>query len=277
MTNTFHLHWNSPPGGASRLLFQNHLLWTPGPKFEMWGTYSECIRTPSIGERFGMPHYPTLPMSIDDLILREQVNISPNHDLKSESIQTSALGFRWSPFKYLDTRFRGYLKNITDLIQPAEQQGLYRFDNIGKASIRGLDAGLTLGSWLGFKSSVSLNIMDAVNADDEALLEHPTFWTKAALSWRHAFFEGDLDITLSIGMRYHSGYWTLTGETSTESSLYYSDPGPLFDVKAYIIVINNVNFTFAFDNVLDAPILSFGMHPGQERTFRLGITWNLYD
>jgi outer membrane receptor for ferrienterochelin and colicin len=153
----------------------------------------------------------------------------------------------------------------------------YRFENNVKTSLRGLEAQITLGPWFGLHSHMSISIMETTDSREEDRLDWPSFWITTAIGWQHAFFQGDLDVHLGIGIRHWTGFWTLTGETSDDAAKIYCDPDFLLDLKAAVIFIRNVELSLAVDNVLDKEILFISGFTRAGRTMRLGLMWNLFD
>ena len=272
------IHINISPDGKVRPFLVNQLLWKPTSFLNLWTNYSETMRNPSIGERFGYPFYPTPPVSPNSLLMRSFQNvILPNPSLKPETGRTLEIGIRW---KY-GTRFqiiaKGYTRTTKDIIQGVLTKEGGIFTNRGRESFRGAELQLKLGSWWGFTVKATLNLLKATDNAGSTLLERPDLWGNNSLWWEHAFFEGDLRIDLCLNSYYWNGFWNLTGETLQDFYFSNINPGSIVDFKANFTFIKRAHFTFAIDNIFQTKTSIVSQFLLPMRTTRIGFSWELFD
>ena len=271
-------HAHLSPDGKLRPFFAGQISWQPLQNLNVWASYMESVRDPSLGERFGIPYYPAIPVTRNQLTMRSlSGQIHSASSLKPETGRMGAVGVRHQWSDRLQTSIRAYLKNAENLIEGTLTQGAYRFTNRAQAWFCGLESQIHIGPWYGLKAALIFNLLKATDANGEDLLERPNLWGNGAVSWEHSFFQDDLHVHLCLAGRYWTGFWRLTGETPNESILQESNPGFILDFKASLTIIKNASFIFAIDNVLGTEIYLLSEFPLPQRWTRIGISWELFD
>jgi outer membrane cobalamin receptor len=253
------------------------LAWHSSSSLHLWTGYSEAVRDPSLGERFGYPFTPTIPVTENQFRMNNLSYLTiPNPDIKPEICRTVEAGIRWRRDK-MGIHFRGYLKSTDDLIQGIFTEDWAQYTNQTKADFKGMETSINAGPWLGLTGSLVVNLIDATDAEGNNLLEIPDTWGNGTISWQHSFFQNDLDVHICLAGRYWSGFWKHSGESPDKSFLVYQDPGFCMDIKIFCTVIRNVTLSFAVDNILGNDYSFVSLFPLPQQTTRIGITWELLD
>lgn len=272
----FHAHLSSDR--KVRLRGSYNINWKAQSPLSLWAGYSEGLRDPSLGERFGLLFYPSIPETQNQRLLVSRVGrIQANIGLKPETSRTVEAGIRWKWKDKLQTSFCGYLRDSKNLIEGVFIEDSSRFANQNEARFRGVESQVQFGPYSGFSAVLVLNLMKATDALGGSLLERPSFWGNGALSWEHRFFQDDLRVHLCLGVRYWSEFWTLAGEIPDEGILQSQRPGLILDFKAFITIIQNASFTFAVDNILGTEVGWIAGFPVLQKAIRIGMAWELYE
>lgn len=271
-----HGHFSSD--GKLRLLLANQFCWSPLSTLNLWMSYNEGVRDPSLGERFGYPLYPAVPVSYNQLTTISLLNqLYSNPNLKPEISRTIEAGMQWHLGNKIYTSIRPYYRDTRDLIQGVVTQKGGQFINQTKALFRGMETQFHFGPWVNFKASLILNLLKATDAEGENLLERPNLWGNGSLSWRHSFFQDDLNVHLTLSSRFWTGFWNLVGQTQEQSYLQYYNPGFILDFKAFFTIIKNATFTFAVDNILGTEVAFVSCFQIPKQMIRIGFSWVLFD
>ncbi len=269
------IHAHISPDGKVRLFLANQILWNPTSFLNFWTSYSETMRDPSLGERFGYPFYPTPPVSVNSLTMRIfQNSILPNPSLKPETGRTLEIGIRWKLGTRLNIAAKGYTRTTKDIIQGVLTKEGGIFTNQDRESFHGAELQLKLDPWLGFRAEAGLNLLKAT---DNNLLERPTLWGSSSLWWEHTFFKGDLRADICLSNYYWNGFWNLTGETLKNFYFSYINPGSIVDFKASFTFIKRARFTFAVDNIFQTETSVVSQFLLPQKITRIGFSWELFD
>jgi len=275
--NHFQIHGHVSTNGKLKFLLSNQLSWTPRPSMQIWSGYSESIRDPSLGERFGFPFYPFPPVDTHQLMAINYLdNLMPNPNLKPELGRTFETGIRWQWGK-IRTHLRGFLRSTRDLIEAMVTQEGIQFRNQVKATFQGFESQFYLGPWFGLNGSITLNFLNATDGEGENLLERPNSWGNGTLAWEHGFFQNDLQVHLGVTGRYWTGFWKLSGENPDLPVMEFQDAGYCLDFKIHLTIIQNATFSFAIDNVLGTELSYVSTFFMPQKITRIGFSWELLD
>ncbi|MCJ7812254.1 TonB-dependent receptor, partial [bacterium] len=186
------IHSHISPDKKNRLFLANQLSWRLSNAFTIYTGYIEGVRDPSMGERFGFPFYPDIPVTENQLMMRNgSAHVLPNLSLKPEISQTVEAGFHWKVENRLAASCKGYLRSSKDLIQGITVDNKYRFENLSKSFFKGIEIQLDMGPFHGFQANLILNVLNATDANGENLLERPNMWGNSMISWNRNFFQND--------------------------------------------------------------------------------------
>ena len=275
--NHFQLHGHMSTNKKLKALLSNQLSWTPGPSVQIWSGYSESIRDPSLGERYGLPFYPFPPVDTHQLMaINYWDDLLPNPDLKPELGRTFETGLRWQWGK-IKTHLRGYLRSARNLIEAMVTQEGIQFTNHAKATYQGFESQFYLGPWFCLNGSITLNFLNATDDEGENLLERPNSWGNGTLSWEHGFFQNDLVVYLGVTGRYWTGFWKLSGNNPDLPVMEYQDSGFCLDLKIHLTIIKNATFSFAIDNVLGTELSYVSTFFMPQKITRIGFSWEMLD
>jgi outer membrane cobalamin receptor len=278
MAAVIQMHAKHSTDKKTRLSLSTQLSWQPSSPYLFWVSYSQGMRNPSLGERFGYPFYPSVPVTYDQLTMRcHSHETLPNPSLKPEISQTGELGIRWESRKTITTSLRGYIRSTKNLIQGVLTDKGRWFTNQSKTLCRGIETQFHAGPFYGFQALLVLNILKATDAGGNNLLERSNLWGNGSLSWNRHFFQRNLNVHLCVSNHYWSGFWNLVGNTVEESYLLSINPVSLIDFKLTLTFLYRVKLTFAIDNLIgtETALVSNLILPKQ--TTRLGIAWELFD
>jgi len=278
LVSIWQVHSHISTDKKARFFGSGQIRWNFSSPLTLWTGYSEGVRDPSLGERFGYPFYPTVPANENQLDMKHlSTQILPNPDLKPEQSRTLEAGIGWQLEGRLQCTLRAYCRDTRNLIQGSLIQEGAQFTNQTKARFKGLETQIRVGPLFGFRADFVLNLLKATDEAGEDLLERPNLWGNGSLSWEHAFFQGDLHLNILIGTRYWSEFYSVTTENHEENPFYYHNPRLLFDFKTSFTFIQRAVFTFAIDNALDTDASLVYGFPLPRRTTRMGLSWELFD
>jgi len=263
----------------TRLILATQLAWIPSEKFKSWASYSEGLREPSLGEKFGFLFYPDLPVTLNEWNMRNlHQPLSPNTSLKPEKTRTIELGLQWKYSDRLNFLFRGYFRKSEDMIQGRiDTTATSYYINQTSLKFQGLEAQLKIKPFNGFRAKFHMNFQDAADMGNTTLFERPQLTGLAQFIGYHNFLQNDLIVNVSFSCRFWTGFWNLIIETPTQATSQSIQPGIIFNFQVSLTVLQNANISFAFDNLFQDKTTFISNFHGPKQQFRIGIAWQLFD
>lgn len=242
----------------------------------VWSGLHRSYREPTLAEKTGAVFLPTAPEYNDHwTILHFSDRFTSNQSIHPESAWTLDAGIhvKLSGFK---TSIRGYYQKTGQLLKLNPLDNLLQFKNLGTQTYYGCEtqSQLNLGSHL--KLLLILNLARATE-QGKILLERPDLWGSTALSWRHLFFDKELDCRFVIQAQFWSEYYSLYGYDMETVQAIYHQPNWLLNGKLMLRIIQNAVISFSLDNILDTSAACTDGLLLPARSFRIGYFWELFD
>jgi len=219
---------------------------------------NRSIREPSLGERFSMPFSftPSLYDSLTNFTSSPSLMPEKNLNIYSSFKLQSGSGFlKLKPF-YLRTSspILPFNKGVTTEIT----NGTF-YEKIG------VTLSLSTGVIKHFSLISYFNTQKIINKNAQPLYFSPKFSAYSALSWQNIFFEDDLHINITLGLRLYK-FTHLTDNTAD-----------LFNLKIDALVIRNARISLEMDNIFDNKYYIFNNMALRGRTIRFGLNWTFLD
>jgi outer membrane receptor protein involved in Fe transport len=274
----FQLHAHRSTDGIWRLLPAAQMNFVPFQNTELYLGYSQGIRDPSLGERFGYIDWSVMPVThnqAEGLLYAHPFVTNP--ELKPETSETVDIGLQCSINPRFQLGLKSFLRTTHHLIEIDTNSSDYQYVNKGGAHFKGIEGQIHWNLWRNLDVNLSLFLQESTADDGGNLLERPNVWAHSGIYWHHTFFRGDLDVFLHLNYRFFSEYWSLIVDTLSEPYSQMNGPAHLLDIKISFIIIKRGSFTFAVDNIFDTGIHKISLFPMPGRSTRIGFSWELFD
>jgi hypothetical protein len=272
------IHLHKLPQNEWLFFYCQRISWLPTHSLNLSVDYTEGLRFPTLGERFGFPFYPWLPSDENQQMSRQNHASSfiPNPELKPETSQKIMGSLSWQLGSKFLTHIQIYSQKIDHLIQVIKEQDHLLYKNQTHARLKGIQSTLRIGPWYGLGARIHVNWLDALDDQDNPLLERPHFWGTASLHWNHSFFQNDLLVQTSLTGRYWSDTWSLNVNTSAPELVYLA-AGSTLSLKLALQIQKHFLLTAAVDNLFNSSIQSVSTYTFPMRNIRFGFHWELFD
>jgi outer membrane receptor protein involved in Fe transport len=259
------------------ILSDHQISWIPSTNTSFWAAYSETLRDPDLGEKFGVPFHPIFPVTYNDAYtISDSLPFLPNQELKPETGRTVEIGLQWKWKDFARFKCRGFFTRICDIIVPLRADHQYQFINQDKNIHQGFETQLEFYFLDHFSSRVALTYLTATDQNKVNLYERPNFWGNSSLNWEHDYFQNDLHVSLLCAARFWTDSWGLYTLSENISQIYL-DPAFYLDFKISLTFLKQATLSFAVDNILNMESAVVAGYLLPARTNRFGISWHLLD
>ncbi|MFC1501909.1 TonB-dependent receptor plug domain-containing protein [bacterium] len=252
--------------------------WSGLKHLALWAGYSQSLREPSLGERFGYLDWIRIPVTLNQIQGMEHAHpYSPNSSLQPETSQTIDAGTLWRISPQFHVKLRGYYRWIRNLIEIESGPEEWQYINGADNQFSGIEGEIEWNFWHSFQARLTLHIQKATDSNGNNLLERPNFLSNTAITWQRPLFKGDLDVFLRLNYRFISDYWNYITGNPADAYLQINGPAHLLDFKATFFISKRGGFTFAVDNILGTEIATVSNFPLPGLSTRIGFSWELFE
>lgn len=236
------------------------------------GLYAgSIIQEPTLGQRFGFP-VSFLPFDTTGALARLNAFI-PNKSLSPERSSSIRL-----PLAYSDGRLTlnvqpGVTRISHRILAAAYQDTLLMYANGGEDQFMTMSAGMKLGILPGLELTSSLGWNDRNRSRQYA----PAVYGRTAVSWRRIHFSGDLNLRLTLALRYSSSWAPYTPLFMEKTSAPDMPGMTTLNATLDAVIIKNARVSIALDNILNSEQALFPQAPLRGRSLRMSLCWTFLD
>lgn len=250
-------------------------LWKKDSTLTFWSGIHQKIHEPVLGEERGLFFLPTFPEDGDQLtMLHHADRLLPNLSIDPEKARIADAGMQLN-YPKLRMSIGGYYQKSTDVIELIKTDYNYQYQNQGEDTYYGLQSLVSVQPIKQFNNTLVMNYSHSTG--NSALTENPKFWGNLMLTWRHPYFQNDLDLRIVFYVHFWSEFYSFSDYRLESVSYRYHPAGYVLNGKISARFMKNAIFSLALDNILDASISFVDNYTIPGRSLRISYVWELFN